>query len=121
MLPGRGILFHGAPGCGKTLLARALAGECNLYSPVPVALFARKGADCLGKYSGEADRNLRLLFAEVGRPFCTQICNCGGKAERTQQSLLQPCRLPVAKDAFRLLVAGSMQCTTLGIDLYRCV
>eukprot|EP00891_Asterochloris_glomerata_P009314 jgi/Astpho2/9314/e_gw1.00142.40.1_t len=61
----RGILFHGAPGCGKTLLARALAGECNLHSPVPVALFARKGADCLGKYSGEAERNLRLLFAEA--------------------------------------------------------
>ena len=74
MLPSRGILFHGAPGCGKTLLARALAGECNLHSPVPVALFARKGADCLGKYSGEAERNLRLLFAEVRPPaLSTQL------------------------------------------------
>ena len=121
MPPGRGILFHGAPGCGKTLLARALSGECNLHSPVPVALFARKGADCLGKYSGEAERNLRLLFAEVGLPVCARTCNCSGKAERTHEPLLQSCNLPVAEDAFRLLVARSMQCTTPGGDLCRCV
>ena len=120
-LPGRGILFHGAPGCGKTLLARALAGECNLHSPVPVALFARKGADCLGKYSGEAERNLRLLFAEVRLPFCAQTCNYGGMAEHTHGNLLQACRLLVAEVAFRLLVVGSMQCTTRGGDLCRCV
>ena len=32
---------------------------------MPVTLFARKGADCLGKFAGEAERTLRLLFDEV--------------------------------------------------------
>lgn len=64
----RGILFHGAPGTGKTLVARALAGACRHTNSTPVTLFARKGADCLGKFAGEAERTLRLLFDEV----CTQ-------------------------------------------------
>ncbi|KAK9917355.1 hypothetical protein WJX75_003478 [Coccomyxa subellipsoidea] len=63
--PPRGILFHGEPGTGKTLAARALAGACARASPKPVAFFARKGADCLGKFSGEAERTLRLLFEEA--------------------------------------------------------
>ena len=62
----RGILLHGEPGTGKTLVARALAGACAKHSSKPVAFFARKGADCLGKFAGEAERTLRLLFEEVG-------------------------------------------------------
>ncbi|KAL0019633.1 hypothetical protein WJX77_006506 [Trebouxia sp. C0004] len=65
--PPRGILFHGAPGSGKTLVARALAGACRHTSSTPVTLFARKGADCLGKFAGEAERTLRLLFDEAAR------------------------------------------------------
>ncbi|KAK9815637.1 hypothetical protein WJX72_007259 [[Myrmecia] bisecta] len=65
--PPRGILFHGPPGTGKTLVARALAGACSLHSPKPVTFFARKGADCLGKFAGEAERTLRLLFDEASR------------------------------------------------------
>ena len=61
----RGILFYGEPGTGKTLTARALAGSIARRSPRPVAFFSRKGADCLGKFSGEAERTLRLLFEEV--------------------------------------------------------
>ena len=34
---------------------------------MPVTLFARKGADCLGKYAGDAERTLRLIFEEVGK------------------------------------------------------
>lgn len=63
----RGILLYGPPGTGKTLLARAVAGECARISPQPVTLFARKGADCLGKYAGDAERTLRLIFEEVSR------------------------------------------------------
>ena len=69
--PPRGILFHGVPGTGKTLVARALAGACAKHSPLPVTFFARKGADCLGKFHGEAERTLRLLFQEVR---CAALC-----------------------------------------------
>ncbi|KAK9868998.1 hypothetical protein WJX84_007261 [Apatococcus fuscideae] len=48
-------------------MARALAGACARASPKPVAFFARKGADCLGKFAGDAERTLRLLFEEAER------------------------------------------------------
>ena len=68
--PPRGVLLHGEPGCGKTHAARALAAECALASGVEVAFYARKGADCLGKFHGDAERELRLLFehAEAHQP-----------------------------------------------------
>jgi SpoVK/Ycf46/Vps4 family AAA+-type ATPase len=69
---------------GKTLLARALAASCSSSSqkigepdwadsgcdPVIwlypfLAFFMRKGADCLSKWVGEAERQLRLLFEEA--------------------------------------------------------
>ena len=46
-------------------MVRALAGACARSSPKTVALFARKGADLLGKFAGDAERTLRLLFQEV--------------------------------------------------------
>ncbi|KAL8581462.1 hypothetical protein ACOMHN_004347 [Nucella lapillus] len=59
--PSRGVLFYGPPGTGKTLVARALANECSRGAQ-KVAFFMRKGADCLSKWVGEAERQLRLLF-----------------------------------------------------------
>lgn len=79
--PPRGVLFHGPPGTGKTLMARALAASCRangksicessdilwerrVFIPA-TAFFMRKGADCLSKWVGEAERQLRLLFEEA--------------------------------------------------------
>ncbi|MGH0135296.1 UNVERIFIED_CONTAM: hypothetical protein FKN15_000862 [Acipenser sinensis] len=59
--PPRGCLFYGPPGTGKTLVARALANECS-QGDRKVAFFMRKGADCLSKWVGESERQLRLLF-----------------------------------------------------------
>ena len=64
IIPPRGVLFHGPPGCGKTLVARALANECSKGGK-KVAFFMRKGADCLSKWVGESERQLRLLFDQV--------------------------------------------------------
>ncbi|BGP44653.1 TAT-binding protein-like protein 7, AAA ATPase [Rhodotorula kratochvilovae] len=64
MTPPRGVLFHGPPGTGKTLLARALAASCSTEGR-KISFFMRKGADCLSKWVGEAERQLRLLFDEA--------------------------------------------------------
>lgn len=65
----RGCLFYGPPGTGKTLVARALANECGSGNR-KVSFFMRKGADCLSKWVGESERQLRLLFEQVTSPHC---------------------------------------------------
>ncbi|XP_061303758.1 ATPase family AAA domain-containing protein 2 [Pezoporus flaviventris] len=62
--PPRGCLFYGPPGTGKTLVARALANECS-QGDRRIAFFMRKGADCLSKWVGESERQLRLLFDQA--------------------------------------------------------
>lgn len=72
--PPRGVLFHGPPGCGKTLVARALANECSKGGK-KVAFFMRKGADCLSKWVGESERQLRLLFDQVTTNIDFPLCS----------------------------------------------
>ncbi|NXI38718.1 ATAD2 protein, partial [Galbula dea] len=62
--PPRGCLFCGPPGTGKTLVARALANECS-QGERRIAFFMRKGSDCLSKWVGESERQLRLLFDQA--------------------------------------------------------
>ncbi|KAM9260177.1 LOW QUALITY PROTEIN: ATPase family AAA domain-containing protein 2-like [Morus bassanus] len=63
MQPPRGCLY-GPPGTGKTLVARAIANECS-QGDRRIAFFMRKGADCLSKWVGESERQLRLLFDQA--------------------------------------------------------
>jgi SpoVK/Ycf46/Vps4 family AAA+-type ATPase len=59
---GGGILLYGAPGCGKTYLARATAGEVN-------AFFLNIGIhDVLNMYLGQSEQNLHKLF-ELARRY----------------------------------------------------
>lgn len=61
--PPRGVLFYGPPGTGKTLLARLLAESCSVPGTGRnVAFFMKNGSDCLSKWIGEAEKNLRKLF-----------------------------------------------------------
>jgi SpoVK/Ycf46/Vps4 family AAA+-type ATPase len=56
---GGGILFYGPPGCGKTLLARATAGE------VDAAFYSVSIADVLDMYIGESERKLHAIFEKA--------------------------------------------------------
>lgn len=61
---GGGVLLYGPPGCGKTLIARAIAGECK-------ATFINVGiAEIMSMWIGESERNLAALFekARAERP-----------------------------------------------------
>ncbi|MEG0742633.1 MAG: AAA family ATPase [Clostridia bacterium] len=55
----RGVLLHGMPGTGKTLMARALAGEAG------VPFFAVNGADFVEMYVGVGASRVRALFQKA--------------------------------------------------------
>jgi len=56
MQPSKGVLFYGPPGCGKTLLAKAIANECQAN------FISIKGPELLTMWFGESESNVRELF-----------------------------------------------------------
>ena len=56
MNPSKGVLFYGPPGCGKTLLAKAVANECSSN------FVSVKGPELLTMWFGESEGNVREVF-----------------------------------------------------------
>jgi ribosome biogenesis ATPase len=52
----QGILLYGPPGCGKTLLAKAVANEAQ------ASFINVKGPELLNKFVGESERAVRVVF-----------------------------------------------------------
>jgi transitional endoplasmic reticulum ATPase len=84
--PGGGILMYGPPGCGKTHIARATAGECGAtFMTISIT-------DILSKWLGESEQRLHQLF-ELGRRrsptiiFIDEIDAIGGSRSNTSSTM----------------------------------
>jgi ATP-dependent 26S proteasome regulatory subunit len=83
--PGGGILLYGPPGCGKTLLARATAGQCKAqFWNVAIE-------DVLDMWIGESERKLHALFEKARRAtpavmFFDELEALAGKREYTREA-----------------------------------
>jgi len=80
--PPKGVLLHGPPGCGKTLIARTIAQEssANFYSI--------SGPEIIHKFYGESEAHLRKIFDEASRHgpaiiFLDEIDSIAPKRENT--------------------------------------
>ncbi len=70
--PPKGILLYGPPGCGKTLIAKAVANslakkaaELRGETQAKSYFLNIKGPELLNKYVGETERHIRLIFARA--------------------------------------------------------
>ncbi|MFS8935962.1 proteasome ATPase [Corynebacterium sp. c25Ua_89] len=71
--PPKGVLLYGPPGCGKTLIAKAVANSLatKMGSGGPSFFLNVKGPELLNKYVGETERRIRLIF-ERARELAAQ-------------------------------------------------
>mmetsp|Transcript_19058 Transcript_19058/g.37401 ORF Transcript_19058/g.37401 Transcript_19058/m.37401 type:complete len:478 (-) Transcript_19058:984-2417(-) len=84
--PPRGVLLHGPPGSGKTMLARAIAGELD------VAFYSVSAPEIVSGMSGESEQKLRGLFeaARANAPaiiFIDEIDAITGKRDSSSRGM----------------------------------
>ncbi|XP_048968447.1 nuclear valosin-containing protein-like isoform X4 [Canis lupus dingo] len=96
-VPPRGVLLHGPPGCGKTLLAHAIAGELDL----PILKVA--ATEVVSGVSGESEQKLRELFEQaVSNAPCVLFID--------EIDAITPKREVASKDMERRIVAQLLTC-----------
>ncbi|KAM7050040.1 nuclear valosin-containing protein-like [Molossus nigricans] len=97
VIPPRGVLLHGPPGCGKTLLAHAIAGELDL----PILKVA--ATEVVSGVSGESEQKLRELFEQaVSNAPCVLFID--------EIDAITPKREVASKDMERRIVAQLLTC-----------
>uniref|UniRef100_A0A8C2XIS0 Nuclear VCP like n=1 Tax=Cyclopterus lumpus TaxID=8103 RepID=A0A8C2XIS0_CYCLU len=97
MVPPRGFLLHGPPGCGKTLLAQAVAGELEL------PMLKVSGPELVSGVSGESEQKLRELFdLAVNSAPCILFID--------EIDSITPKREVASKDMERRIVAQLLTC-----------
>ncbi|NXF97824.1 NVL protein, partial [Eubucco bourcierii] len=97
VVPPRGFLLHGPPGCGKTLLAQAIAGELEL----PMLKVA--ATEMVSGVSGESEHKLRELFEQaVSSAPCVLFID--------EIDAITPKREVASKDMERRIVAQFLTC-----------
>uniref|UniRef100_F7F9D8 Nuclear VCP like n=1 Tax=Ornithorhynchus anatinus TaxID=9258 RepID=F7F9D8_ORNAN len=97
VVPPRGFLLHGPPGCGKTLLAQAIAGELDL----PILKIA--ATEIVSGVSGESEQKLRELFEQaVSSAPCILFID--------EIDAITPKREVASKDMERRIVAQLLTC-----------
>ena len=98
MQPSKGVLFYGPPGCGKTLLAKAVANECQAN------FISVKGPELLTMWFGESESNVRDIFDKargaapcvlffdeldsIGKARGSGLGDAGGAGDRVINQLL---------------------------------
>uniref|UniRef100_A0A9L0T011 Transitional endoplasmic reticulum ATPase n=1 Tax=Equus caballus TaxID=9796 RepID=A0A9L0T011_HORSE len=82
MTPSKGVLFYGPPGCGKTLLAKAIANECQAN------FISIKGPELLTMWFGESEANVREIFDKIAKARGGNIGDGGGAADRVINQIL---------------------------------
>ncbi|XP_028279425.1 nuclear valosin-containing protein-like [Parambassis ranga] len=97
MVPPRGFLLHGPPGCGKTLLAQAVAGELQL------PMLKVSAPELVSGVSGESEQKLRDLFdLAVSSAPCVLFID--------EIDAITPKREMASKDMERRIVAQMLTC-----------
>lgn len=84
MRAGGGVMLYGPPGCGKTYIAKATAGECDAN------FIVARISDIVDMYAGNTEKNLHKMFvsARQNTPsilFFDEMEALGGKREGEQQ------------------------------------
>ncbi|XP_060720378.1 nuclear valosin-containing protein-like isoform X1 [Tachysurus vachellii] len=97
VMPPRGFLLHGPPGCGKTLLAQAVAGEMEM------PILKVSAPELVSGISGESEQKLRELFEQaVSSAPCILFID--------EIDAITPKREVASKDMERRIVAQLLTC-----------